>query len=337
MTTTLLRDIIEPSIFADYITEQTIKKNRLVQSGIIVPDPIINALVAKGGRTIDMPFFKDLSGDAEVPESSTSTTTWELGIGGITTGQDRSVKLLRDKAFGAEDLSAELSGADPMMAIADQLVTYWLNQEQLWLLETLDGVFAANLASDSGDLINDISRSSGTSATDTNKISASALITTMSKLGDSYKNLTGIMMHSVPFFHLVNNYNVVEWDLLEGETGKVEIPRILGREIIVDDDCSVASAATSGNLYTTFLFGRGAIARGESPRRMAVEVGRKELSGQDFLINRRQLILHPRGVRWNDVSIAGVSPSNAELAEAQQWTRVYEKKNIRLAALITNG
>ncbi len=337
MTTTLLRDIIEPSVFAAYISEQTIKKNRLVRSGIIVNDPIINNLVAQGGRTIDMPFFQDLSGDAEVPESSTSTTTWELTIGGITTGQDRAVKLLRDKAFGSEDLAAELSGADPMMAIADRLVDYWLNQEQLWLLNTLEGVFAANLASDSSDLIHDISINTGTTATDSQKVSASALITTMALLGDSYKLLTGVMMHSVPFFHLVNDYNVIKWELREGETGTVEVPTVLGKEIIVDDECSVASAATNGNLYTTYLFGRGAIARGEAQRKMAVETGRKELSAQDFLIHRRELILHPRGIRWNDVSIAGVSPSNAELAEAQQHTRVYEKKNIRIAALVTNG
>ena len=50
----------------------------------------------------------------------------------------------------------------------------------------------------------------------------------------------------------------------------------------------------------------------------------------NILINRRHFILHPRGIKFKNASVAGDSPTNAELAAADNWERVYESKNIRI-------
>ena len=48
------------------------------------------------------------------------------------------------------------------------------------------------------------------------------------------------------------------------------------------------------------------------------------------MINRRRFILHPRGIKYLGAAQAGLSPTNAELANGANWTRVFEQKNIRV-------
>jgi len=67
-------------------------------------------------------------------------------------------------------------------------------------------------------------------------------------------------------------------------------------------------------------------------RTFSTEVDRnsQSSSGEDFLINRRIQILHPRGVKWTENNVADVFPTNEELADGSNWERVYEPKAIRI-------
>jgi hypothetical protein len=56
------------------------------------------------------------------------------------------------------------------------------------------------------------------------------------------------------------------------------------------------------------------------------------LDSDTVLINRRRYILHPRGVKFTSASVAGDSPTNAELETGSNWTRVFENKNVRIVA-----
>ena len=117
------------------------------------------------------------------------------------------------------------------------------------------------------------------------------------------------------------------------DSNSVEFETYQDRRVIVDDGCPY-----SGGVYTTYLFGNGAIAfgNGNPVGFVATEVDRdkKKGSGVDYLINRRTFILHPRGVQWTNSSRAAVeSPTRAELANKANWKRVYEDKAIRLVAI----
>ena len=63
---------------------------------------------------------------------------------------------------------------------------------------------------------------------------------------------------------------------------------------------------------------------------MPVETARDALAGDDILIHRRHFILHPRGVAFKNKQVSGATPSNTELADYQNWKRVYESKNVRI-------
>ena len=106
------------------------------------------------------------------------------------------------------------------------------------------------------------------------------------------------------------------------------------------------AGTTDGTVYTSYLFGAGAFGKGASPLASAplqggtgtegVELARVPLDSDTVLIIRRRYILHPRGVKFTSASVAGDSPTNAELETAANWTRVFESKNVRIVAVTHN-
>ena len=107
------------------------------------------------------------------------------------------------------------------------------------------------------------------------------------------------------------------------------------------------NGTTDGQVYTSYLFGPGAFAKGAAPLDSAplqggfgtegVELARVALDSDTILINRRRYILHPRGVRFTSASVAGDSPTNTELENQANWVRVFENKNVRIVAIDHNN
>jgi hypothetical protein len=83
------------------------------------------------------------------------------------------------------------------------------------------------------------------------------------------------------------------------------------------------------------LFGTGAVGlgNGNPPTIRATEVHREAMTGdgQDVLINRRNFILHPRGIAFTG-TIAKSGPTRVQLATGANWARVYDPKQIRVVA-----
>jgi len=96
--------------------------------------------------------------------------------------------------------------------------------------------------------------------------------------------------------------------------------------------------------YVTYLLGPNTICWNEAPTdpSPSVEVDSKPAQGKgmggEVLYTRRQFVLHPYGIAWQDDTVAGEFPTNAELANAANWDRAYaERKQIPIAFLLTNG
>lgn len=309
---TKIADVIVPEVFNPYVIERTAELSALVKCGIIVKDKELDSLALAGGRLINMPYWKDLNGDDEVLDDSGALTP-----GKITAGQDVAALLMRGKAWSVNDLATALSGDDPMKAIGDLVAEYWARQRQKTLLAVLKGVFASSTMSGN---VHDISSLEG----DLAKINGTSFIDAKTKLGDASDKLTAVAMHSTVFAEL-EKQNLIQY--IPNSQGVVDFPSYLGRKVIVDDGCP-----KDGDVYTTYLFGQGAIGEGNGAAPVPTETDRDSLAGEDILINRQHFLLHPRGVKFTDSSVAKKSPSNAELANQANWSRVYENKNIRIVA-----
>lgn len=313
MAATKIANVIVPDVFNPYVVEKTAELSALFQSGIIRPDASLDTLARTGGTLLQMPFWTDLTGADEVLSDAAALTPQN-----IAASKDIARLHARGKAWGVNDLAKALSGDDPMAQIGNLVADYWARRFQALLISTLKGVFAA--ASMSGN-VHDISAITGADA-----FTGSTFIDAAHKLGDAESKLTAVMVHSL-VFATMRKQNLIEF--IPNSEGVYNIPTYLGKRVIVDDSMPVSSG-----VYTTYLFGEGAIGYGEGEAPVPTETDRDSLAGEEYLINRRHFIMHPRGVKWNEASVAGEFPTNAECEAAANWTRVYSNKNIRIVKFV---
>lgn len=328
MPVTRLSDVIVPELFTPYVVNRTMELSALFRSGIITNNSEFDRLASEAAPIHQMPFFEDLNGDSEDIIEDADLTAKK-----ITSNKDVSTTVRRANMWAATDLSAALAGSDPMAAIGDRVADYWAREYQKILIQVLTGVFGsyqtagdpAETKTPLADHILDISTMGAAAA---QKISASAFIDALQLLGDAQGQLTAVVMHSATKSHLKKN-NLID---TQRDSTDVEFDTYQGRRVIVDDGCPV-----SNGVYTTYLFGQGAVAFGNgSPVGwVATETDRdkKKGSGVDYLINRKCFIMHPRGIKWTDQKRANVeTPTKEELMDAINYERVYEPKQIRIVA-----
>lgn len=309
---TRIADVIVPEVFNPYVIQRTAELSALSQAGIISNNPELDALAAAGGKLINMPFWDDLSGEDEVLSDADD---WALTPAKIVAGQDVAALFMRGKAWAVNDLAKALSGDDPMAAVGSLVADYWARRRQALLFAMLKGVFAS--ASMAGNL-HDISESAGDAAL----ISGETFVDATQKMGDAKEKLTAVGMHSAVVAYLTKRDLI---QTLPDSEGKPTIKVFLNKRVIEDDGCP-----NEAGVYTTYLFGQGAIGLGNGAAPVPTETDRDKLAGTDILINRQHFVLHPRGVKFTNASVAGASPSNTEAALAANWSRVYENKNIRI-------
>ena len=130
-------------------------------------------------------------------------------------------------------------------------------------------------------------------------------------------------------------------DFRPDSTGTSYIEYYLDYAVHVSDQ-TTAIAGVNRVRYHNYLFGANAIGWAEVPVDKPVETKSEPAAGDGMgteeLWMRRQFAMHPYGVKWTDSAVGGEFPTNAELALAVNWDRVYsERKQIPIAVLITNG
>jgi len=329
---TKVSDVVVPELFLPYMIQRTAELSEFVTSGIVDTDPQFSAALTQGGKLVDMPFWNDLSGEEEVMNDTGSMTPDNIGA-----DKDVARRQIRQKAWGAHDLAGLLAGSDPMRAIADLVAGFRARRLQAQIIATLTGVFAATTMADS---VLDIHKASGTPDS-SNFLTGATFIDATQLMGDSKKKLVAVMMHSAVESAL-RKLDLI--DFIPDSEGKSLITVFQGKRVIVDDGCPVETI-DGKPVYTTYLFGLGALALGNNPTNPEVEgghgtwqleFGRDSLASSSHLINRWDMILHPRGVKWTEDTVAAKFPTNDELENGDNWERVYERKNVRMVKIRHN-
>ena len=249
MAPTRIADVVVPEVFNPYVIERTSELSAFEASGVIAGNPELDRLAVAGGKLINMPFWEDLSGDDEVLSDSGALTPQN-----IQASQDIAALLMRGKAWAANDLSVALSGDDPMGAIADLVAGYWARRRQATLISTLAGVFnSATMAENT----HDIGSESGAAGTYT----GTTFIDASFKLGDHEDMLTAVAMHSQTLASL-RKQDLIQFSL---DSQNMPIPFYQGKRVVVDDGMPVEQRTVDTvveNVFTTYIFGAGAIGLG---------------------------------------------------------------------------
>lgn len=338
---TLLSNAIIPSVFLPYMQERTAQLSAFRASGVVVRDSQIDELASGKGKIFDLPFWQDISGPLQT-ESQILSDSVPLETKRITALEQMAIAHGRGEGFAANSLVRYLTAEDPMKAIAERIANYWAIDEQDMLIATADGIFADNVANDSSDLVNNIASETTGGQSAATKFSTTAFIDAKAKLGDAGSKLGAMAVHSKVYYD-IERADLI--DFIPDSEGKSSIPTYRGMRLIVDDRLSRAGT-TSGTVYKTFIFAGGAFQMGEAALGSvpieggfgteALELARDAAAGVNKLYTRRRFILHPHGWKWLSVALVGQSPTNAELATATNYDRVFEKKNCRIVEFLTN-
>ena len=336
MAKTQLADIIAADQFAPYVLLRSAEKSDLFHSGIVVRLADFDERASRGGNTVEMPHWNDLTGDREPLSDSAPLTPQK-----ITASSDLARIQNDGKAWSWNHLAKVVSGDDPAQALADYMADYWNRQNQKILLASLKGMFAA--ASMSGNLLGIHSETIAGQSSAT-RLNGATFVDATQKLGDRGDELVAVAMHSATAAAL-RKLDLI--DFVPDSEGKAQIRTFQGRRVIVDDGCPSRAGTTDGLVYTTYLFGPGAFGMGFADLNgepvdgghgsEGIESERDALSSDTNLVNRRRFIFHPRGVKFTSASVAGANPTNAELETAANWLRVWAAKQVRVVAITHNN
>jgi hypothetical protein len=321
---TRLADAIIPSVYAQYSFEEHVQSLEIFQAGVLFSDPSVAEKLSMGGRSVDMPGWKDLGNDPSEPVNDNPADSIEMKK--IGSRREVAARNIRAQAWGIPDLTAILAGSDPQKIIVQRQTDYWQRANKLTLLSILKGVIADNLANDGGDLV----LTTGASITETDAIDAAYL------MGDKADKFRTWWMHSKQMKAL-KKLDLIDF-VPSSQQGGPLIPYYMGYRCVVDDDIPVSTG-----VYTAFLFKDRAIMWNELPVNTEggpLEFDRKPRQahggGVTEMVSRRHFVPHVPGTRFLSASIAGEFCTDAELAQAANWDRTASSvKNMTFVAVRT--
>jgi len=160
----------------------------------------------------------------------------------------------------------------------------------------------------------------------TSTTSPEALITTnrlvdgLRLFGDAASRIAVWVMHSKPYYDLVENQIATNIDGISNFNVQTATPVTLNRPVLVTDDARLES----GGIYTTLGLTAGAAVLEESEEPF---VFNELISGKDNLVLRTQgeyaYNLGLKGTAW-DVVNGGVNPDDTALGTATNWDTVMD-------------
>ncbi|MBD1602084.1 major capsid protein [Pseudomonas typographi] len=320
MATTQLSDVFVADYYAALDPVNSPEKTAVYDSGIVTRSPVLDAVASNGQGTAEVAYWQDLDAD-EAPNISNDDPD-DLGeVGKAAQGSMRARTLFLNKGYGVADLTAELANSEPMQHIRNRFGTYWTRQWQRYLLGAARGIIASNIANNDGDMVIDAGAT----------ISAGAFQDAAFTAGDAADQFGAIGVHSVVMNQMVKQ-DLIEY--LRDSEGKIILATYLGKPVFMDDGLTY-----SAGQYLSVFFGQGAFGYGVGTPHTPEELQRKPDGGNgggaEVLWERKTYILQPAGFSWAGSNTLNQSPSATQYAAAANWTRVFDRKQVPFAAVIS--
>jgi hypothetical protein len=335
-----ISDVVVPAEFTSYLVENSLLSTALYQSGVALPNGEMQSQLQAGAQSFTVPFWSD------IPDTEADITNDNPAI--LSTPQKISAaamvcrKSFLHQSWSEMSLASELSGSDALVRVQSRVQEYWNRQFEKRLIASLMGVLYSNVANNGGDMVNDIHALAGNVtlpgtniAVPANAFNGLSVINTALTIGDRLSDMQAIAMHSTIYGEALKNNEI---QFFKPSDNSMQIPTYKGMAVIVDDNLTTATAG----VYVTILFGPGAVgyAVAEPRTGFGTEIWRTPNAGngggQTTLHSRFDVAIHPLGFAFSGASVAGVSPVQAELALAANWTRAYsQRKSVPLAFLIS--
>jgi len=326
---TTIDDLWIPDLWIQGLREKQATYPTIFTSGIVTKNPLLDSIASGPGVAVNMPFFRDITDQADGIQIENTPPVTDNGIG---SGRMIAVPLNRENKDGVTAFSAQLSGTQPLDEILGQWVMRRLKQRNVTLLAILRGLFgsagAAGAAASLGAnryAVNgtEIFTETAAGQSAVNMISPDVFIYSKAMLGELQDELEGGCFICHPNIKA----RLESLDALNFKTG---VPSALGpintyRGIpIYVSSKLVRPGTTSGYVYDSYLIARGVIGYGEKPQSAdtadvaSVQYWRNPDVNNEWVYDRTRFIIHPNGMKWVGTP-EGPSASNAELQVPGNW------------------
>jgi hypothetical protein len=337
---TQISDVIQPDAFTAYQVSNSMVSTALYQSGVAIPNGEMEAQLGAGAELFTVPFWNDLPDvEADITNDNPAVLSTPQKV---TAAKQLVRKSFVHASWSEMSLASELSGSSALERVQSRVQAYWDRQWERRLIASLMGVLYSNVANNGGDMVNDIHALAGTVTlpgtavtVPANAFNGLSVINTALTIGDRLSDMQAIAMHSAIYGEALKNNEI---QFFKPSDNSMQIPTYKGMACLVDDNLTTA---TNG-VYVTILFGPGAVGFAVAPPRtgFGTEIWRIPSAGNGGgsteLHSRFDVAFHPLGFAFTGASVAGVSPTQAELALAANWTRAYsQRKSVPLAFLIS--
>ncbi|WP_312272237.1 hypothetical protein [Pseudomonas sp.] len=333
MAETILSDVVFQAELRDYMAVPVVEQTAFFQSGVLLRNNDMNALLASPTNEFIIPFWLDLDSSIE-PNYSNDVFTDVATPLAITSSTQRARAAYLNEGWATMELVKNITNQDPLDYVAGRLTSYWQRQAQRRVMATAIGLYNDNVASNNSDMVINAN----------GVISAEAIIRAKATMGDYTANGLGVIaMHSAVFTQL-SILNLIDFTPLGDQ-----VPlngRYQGMTVVVDDGMPSFAGATDGapREYLSIVFKPGAIGYAEEQPagRAGLNVSwvdeRGNGGGVETLWTRRDMLIHPFGYKFLSATITGnktetraQSASWADLALATNWERVLDRKLVPMA------
>lgn len=322
-----LANLIQPEQFTGYVQEKSILRSALFQSGAVVTSDLIQSKANAGGIAVTIPVWKDLADtDPNLSSDDVSSKATPNAVSAVAM-KTRIANL--NNGWTSIDLANELSGVNASDMIRNRVGDYWTRVFNKRTVSTLNGLLADSVANHGGDMLEDGSASAW---------SYDLVVDAAVGLSENLDQMRSLVVHPKIFGKIAKDAKgngEIKLEYRRIEELDMTIPVYGGLALLVDSAVTVDSTDPANPIYTSILLGDGAIAGAMGTPMNALATERDEASGDgggsEVIWSRTSPIIHPLGYDWNDASVAGQSPTNAELANAANWTRKFERENVPIA------
>lgn len=343
MAGTMIADLWTPDIWVRGVDEGARIFPAFITSGSVVRSAVLDAIAQGGGKTANLPFFKDITDQDDAPQvEQTAPALDKLGA-----GTNVAPILNREKAWSVTALSAAVSGDDPVGGILKQLALRRQKQRQKTALAVVRGVMATGgalaVAGAASTNRKDIFIEDGNAAVTANLADIGAINATIALLGELSDGLSTGAMLVHPVVHAALKTQ-------DAEAFSSDPPSKTGFRLeryqnipLYQSSLLVRAGATSGAVFETYFFGPGVIGWGEKPQvGDQIDVAslqlyeRKDINDLQ-IYDRCRYLIHINGTKFVG-PVAGQSATNAELQLPAAWQLVFQTADrIPVACLRSNG
>lgn len=338
MATPRLINAFDKTTFQNMVTKRVLTNSTIFNSSAVLRSAQYDALAAGSGTEAILPWLGELDGSVDIGALDASIIG---AVSPLKMGSQKSTKDFLAKSWGISNLDARLAGLDDVLAgAADMVANFWNRTFEDLLISKLTGVVANNVANDGGDMVVKVGNDATGAVGDAQKANASSIIDAQMTMGERFDDLTLTVLHTAVYANLLK----VDATSFQQPSSVQPFRTYRGMPVIVSDNPRLVSQGTNRKLYNSYFFGADQILFGsqEGPAGEIVfdvnEHAANNMGAKD-LITRQHVYLHIAGHTVNNPTIAPgyASPVLAEYEKASTWTRVADRRNVKVAVLQSNA